>query len=208
MLSQQRATHTSSRLVSLVFTSQPHCELLRLPCLQCISPCTHLQKQGAWLCTRTQHSPPASAAPSAPRYWPRRAGSRAQGTCHCSVHNIVQLVCKPANDHRAASRAQGTMTVGDTVLFLTLMAQLYGPLNFFGTYYRVIQQYMIDMENLLQLLDTPGGLHAWVWHVKVTSYDGLYALVRAEHRAVSGRLGAAAAVGAALCAGMYATRGT
>jgi ATP-binding cassette subfamily B (MDR/TAP) protein 6 len=48
------------------------------------------------------------------------------------------------------------MTVGDTVLFLTLMAQLYGPLNFFGTYYRVIQQYMIDMENLLQLLDTPG----------------------------------------------------
>jgi ATP-binding cassette subfamily B (MDR/TAP) protein 6 len=51
---------------------------------------------------------------------------------------------------------QGSMTVGDTVLFLTLMAQLYGPLNFFGTYYRVIQQYMIDMENLLQLLDTPG----------------------------------------------------
>lgn len=56
----------------------------------------------------------------------------------------------------AANLAQGTMTVGDTVLFLTLMAQLYGPLNFFGTYYRVIQQYMIDMENLLQLLDTPG----------------------------------------------------
>ncbi|WIA21925.1 hypothetical protein OEZ85_004292 [Tetradesmus obliquus] len=55
-----------------------------------------------------------------------------------------------------AGVAQGTMTVGDTVLFLTLMAQLYGPLNFFGTYYRVIQQYMIDMENLLQLLDTPG----------------------------------------------------
>lgn len=51
---------------------------------------------------------------------------------------------------------QGTLTVGDTVLFLTMMAQLYGPLNFFGTYYRVIQQYMIDMENLLQLLDTPG----------------------------------------------------
>lgn len=28
------------------------------------------------------------------------------------------------------------MTVGDVVLFLSLMAQLYGPLNFFGTYYR------------------------------------------------------------------------
>jgi ATP-binding cassette subfamily B (MDR/TAP) protein 6 len=59
---------------------------------------------------------------------------------------------------RSFAGAQGSMTVGDTVLFLTLMAQLYGPLNFFGTYYRVIQQYMIDMENLLQLLDTPGGL--------------------------------------------------
>lgn len=60
--------------------------------------------------------------------------------------------------HQAVSSAvpQGVLTVGDTVLFLTLMAQLYGPLNFFGTYYRVIQQYMIDMENLLHLLDTPG----------------------------------------------------
>lgn len=48
-----------------------------------------------------------------------------------------------------AGVSRGTLTVGDTVLFLTLMAQLYGPLNFFGTYYRVIQQYMIDMENLL-----------------------------------------------------------
>eukprot|EP00879_Flechtneria_rotunda_P029818 GHRR01032270.1.p1 GENE.GHRR01032270.1~~GHRR01032270.1.p1 ORF type:complete len:268 (+),score=80.58 GHRR01032270.1:461-1264(+) len=55
-----------------------------------------------------------------------------------------------------AGVSTGTLTVGDTVLFLTLMAQLYGPLNFFGTYYRVIQQYMIDMENLLQLLDTAG----------------------------------------------------
>ncbi|GLC47382.1 hypothetical protein PLESTB_001360600 [Pleodorina starrii] len=44
------------------------------------------------------------------------------------------------------------LTVGDTVLFLSLMAQLYGPLNFFGSYYRTIQQYMIDMENLLELL--------------------------------------------------------
>ncbi|GBF99523.1 hypothetical protein Rsub_11957 [Raphidocelis subcapitata] len=58
-----------------------------------------------------------------------------------------------------AGVAKGTLTVGDTVLFLTLMAQLYGPLNFFGTYYRVIQQYMIDMENLLQLLETRGRVY-------------------------------------------------
>ena len=30
----------------------------------------------------------------------------------------------------------GSLTVGDTVLFLTIMQQLYGPLNYFGTYYR------------------------------------------------------------------------
>jgi len=36
--------------------------------------------------------------------------------------------------------SKGELTVGDVVLFLSLMAQLYGPLNFFGTYYRVIQQ--------------------------------------------------------------------
>jgi ABC-type transport system involved in Fe-S cluster assembly fused permease/ATPase subunit len=28
------------------------------------------------------------------------------------------------------------LTVGDAVLFLSLMAQLYGPLNWFGSYYR------------------------------------------------------------------------
>jgi len=30
---------------------------------------------------------------------------------------------------------------------------LYTPLNFFGTYYRIIQQAFIDMENMLDLLD-------------------------------------------------------
>ncbi len=42
--------------------------------------------------------------------------------------------------------AARTLTVGDTVLFLSLMAQLYGPLNFFGSYYRTIQQYMVRTE--------------------------------------------------------------
>ena len=41
--------------------------------------------------------------------------------------------------------------------------QLYSPLNFFGTIYRVIQQSFVDMENMLDLLkerqeikDNPG----------------------------------------------------
>lgn len=29
------------------------------------------------------------------------------------------------------------------MLFVTMLNQLYAPLNFFGTYYRTIQQYMI-----------------------------------------------------------------
>ncbi|VDK57778.1 unnamed protein product [Anisakis simplex] len=45
------------------------------------------------------------------------------------------------------------LTPGDYVLFTTYMLQLYTPLNFFGTVYRVIQQSFIDMENMFELLD-------------------------------------------------------
>jgi ATP-binding cassette subfamily B (MDR/TAP) protein 6 len=34
--------------------------------------------------------------------------------------------------------AAGTLTVGDTVLFLTMMQQLYVPLTYFGSYYRQV----------------------------------------------------------------------
>ncbi|KAJ3259021.1 ATP-binding cassette sub- B member 6, mitochondrial [Chytriomyces hyalinus] len=34
----------------------------------------------------------------------------------------------------------GELTVGDFIMFITYIVQLYQPLNFFGTYYRVIQQ--------------------------------------------------------------------
>ena len=30
--------------------------------------------------------------------------------------------------------AEGRLSVGDAVLFITLMQQLYGPLNYFGSY--------------------------------------------------------------------------
>ncbi|KAG7163685.1 ATP-binding cassette sub-family B member 6-like 1 [Homarus americanus] len=45
------------------------------------------------------------------------------------------------------------LTVGDYVLFATYIMQLYTPLNWFGTYYRMIQQNFIDMENMFDLLD-------------------------------------------------------
>uniref|UniRef100_A0A665X097 ATP-binding cassette, sub-family B (MDR/TAP), member 6b n=1 Tax=Echeneis naucrates TaxID=173247 RepID=A0A665X097_ECHNA len=42
--------------------------------------------------------------------------------------------------------------VGDYVLFGTYIIQLYTPLNWFGTYYRLIQSAFVDMENMLALL--------------------------------------------------------
>ncbi|KAI8474748.1 MAG: ABC transporter type 1, transmembrane domain-containing protein [Monoraphidium minutum] len=50
--------------------------------------------------------------------------------------------------------ARGTLTVGDTVLFVTMMQQLYVPLTFFGSYYRQVQKALIDMENMFELLAT------------------------------------------------------
>ncbi|XP_017390707.1 ATP-binding cassette sub-family B member 6, mitochondrial isoform X1 [Cebus imitator] len=44
------------------------------------------------------------------------------------------------------------LQVGDFVLFGTYIIQLYMPLNWFGTYYRMIQTNFIDMENMFDLL--------------------------------------------------------
>ncbi|KAI9140536.1 hypothetical protein BKA69DRAFT_1125616 [Paraphysoderma sedebokerense] len=49
----------------------------------------------------------------------------------------------------------GIMTVGDFVLYLTYINQLYGPLNWFGSYYRVIQKNFVDMEKMLDLFKEP-----------------------------------------------------
>lgn len=47
--------------------------------------------------------------------------------------------------------AQGYATVGKFVLLITYMAQLQGPLNFFGTFYRAIQSNLINAERMLEL---------------------------------------------------------
>ena len=46
---------------------------------------------------------------------------------------------------------QGTRKVGDFVMLITYLGQLQGPLNFFGTFYRTVQQAMISGERLLEL---------------------------------------------------------
>ncbi|KAI5240678.1 hypothetical protein E4T43_05939 [Aureobasidium subglaciale] len=57
----------------------------------------------------------------------------------------------------------GQRSVGKFVVLLTYMAQLQGPLNFFGTFYRMIQSAMINSERMLELfkeeptvVDAPG----------------------------------------------------
>ena len=62
--------------------------------------------------------------------------------------------------------ADGELTVGDAVLFVTLMQQLYAPLNYFGTYYRTIQQYMIDMENMFDLLASAPQIQVSCFHMQ------------------------------------------
>ena len=53
----------------------------------------------------------------------------------------------------AAKRViSGDMTVGDFVLVNTYILQLYVPLNFLGTYYRMIKQCMVDVESMFKLL--------------------------------------------------------
>uniref|UniRef100_A0A674DEB9 ATP-binding cassette sub-family B member 6 n=1 Tax=Salmo trutta TaxID=8032 RepID=A0A674DEB9_SALTR len=46
---------------------------------------------------------------------------------------------------------EGKFKVGDFVLFSTYIIQLYTPLNWFGTYYRMIQNSFIDMESMFKL---------------------------------------------------------
>jgi ATP-binding cassette subfamily B (MDR/TAP) protein 6 len=46
----------------------------------------------------------------------------------------------------------GHFTVGDYIMFGTYIAQLYTPLNWLGTYYRMIQGAFIDTETLMDLL--------------------------------------------------------
>ena len=46
---------------------------------------------------------------------------------------------------------QGILKVGKFVALVTYMSQLQGPLNFFGTFYRMIQNNMINSERMLEL---------------------------------------------------------
>src|SRR5699024_8857740 len=69
-------------------------------------------------------------------------------TCQNTVFMLGLLVtCFIA----AFQVSTGQRPVGQFVSLLTYMAQLQGPLNFFGTFYRSIQSAMINSERMLEL---------------------------------------------------------
>ncbi|KAF7731683.1 Homocysteine S-methyltransferase 1 [Apophysomyces ossiformis] len=49
--------------------------------------------------------------------------------------------------------SEGRMKAGDFVTFVMYLMQLYTPLHWFGTYYRMIQANFIDMEKMLALFE-------------------------------------------------------
>lgn len=44
------------------------------------------------------------------------------------------------------------------MLFITMVQQLSAPLNYFGSFYRQIQGYVIDMSNMFDLLATSASI--------------------------------------------------
>lgn len=66
----------------------------------------------------------------------------------------------------------GTLTIGDFVAFVTYILQLYQPLNWFGTYYRAIQQNMIDMEKMLDLLESNESIKDSPGATELTAING------------------------------------
>ncbi len=49
----------------------------------------------------------------------------------------------------------GSLSIGDLVLVNTMMLQLFMPLNFLGTIYRMLKYTLADMDMVLKLLDCP-----------------------------------------------------
>ena len=68
---------------------------------------------------------------------------------------LVRVVCQLAilvlaiHDYGA-----GVITTGELVMLNTFMLQLFIPLGFLGSSYRMIRQALVDMEYMFQLLDT------------------------------------------------------
>lgn len=58
----------------------------------------------------------------------------------------------------------GKQSVGDFVTLINYFAQLQGPLNFFGTYYTMVQNNLIEAERVLDLVRLPHSPPQGVFH--------------------------------------------
>lgn len=67
---------------------------------------------------------------------------------------VIRVVCQVAILVLAVQDyAAGQLTTGEVVMLNTFMLQLFIPLGFLGSSYRMIRQSLVDMEYLFQLLD-------------------------------------------------------
>jgi ABC-type transport system involved in Fe-S cluster assembly fused permease/ATPase subunit len=68
---------------------------------------------------------------------------------------LVRVICQLAILVLAIQDyAAGVITTGELVMLNTFMLQLFIPLGFLGSSYRMIRQALVDMEYMFQLLDT------------------------------------------------------
>lgn len=82
--------------------------------------------------------------------------------CQTLVFNLGRIIAALVCGWQVAV---GTRGPGDWFTVVSYLTQLQGPLNFFGTFYRTVQQAMISGERLLELfkiqptvVDTPGAV--------------------------------------------------
>ncbi|KAJ3405358.1 ATP-binding cassette sub- B member 6, mitochondrial [Chytriomyces hyalinus] len=67
---------------------------------------------------------------------------------------------------------KGELSVGDFVMFIAYILQLYGPLNSFGGYYRMIQQNFVDMESMFDLLNENAAVKDDPFASEMKCFDG------------------------------------
>ena len=68
--------------------------------------------------------------------------------CQTLVFNLGRIIVASVCGWQVAA---GVRTTGDWFMVVSYLTQLQGPLNFFGTFYRTVQQAMISGERLLEL---------------------------------------------------------
>lgn len=74
--------------------------------------------------------------------------------------------------------SRGRVSVGDTVLFISMMQQLYVPLTFFGSYYRQVrpaaQRLPYTQSVMVHKQSVTGHAHRWTWECGTRGFVSLH----------------------------------